>query len=113
MRKILTYICCIIAVSICLFSYTLKAQTATTKTIVKGKLIDSKTKESLIGATVIEQDNDKRTVTGVVTDIDGNFALPVKSTAIKLCFRILVINHRYFPLEPERFSILQWYQTGN
>lgn len=98
MRKILTYICCIIAVSICLFSYTLKAQTATTKTIVKGKLIDSKTKESLIGATVIEQDNDKRTVTGVVTDIDGNFALPVKSTANKIVFSYIGYKPQILPI---------------
>ncbi|WP_255563457.1 SusC/RagA family TonB-linked outer membrane protein [Mucilaginibacter rivuli] len=66
--------------------------------MVKGKLLDSRTKESLIGATVIEQDNDKRTVTGTVTDIDGNFAISVKSTANKIVFSYIGYRTQIFPI---------------
>ncbi|MBC8053911.1 MAG: SusC/RagA family TonB-linked outer membrane protein [Sphingobacteriaceae bacterium] len=45
--------------------------------IVKGKIIDSKDKQPIIGVSVVELDKDKRTVRGVMTDIDGNYALPV------------------------------------
>ncbi|HJY21817.1 MAG TPA: TonB-dependent receptor plug domain-containing protein, partial [Hanamia sp.] len=37
-----------------------------------------------VGASVTEQDNDQRTVTGVATDIDGNFAIRVKNIAHKI-----------------------------
>ena len=84
MRKILTYISCILAVSACLISFQLKAQVAATRILIKGKVVDAKDKSAIIGASVQEQDNDKRTVTGVATDIDGNFALTVKSTSNKL-----------------------------
>lgn len=81
MRKILTHICCIIALSVCIG----KSVQAQEKILIKGKVIDEN-KQGIIGASVIEQDNDKRTVTGVATDIDGNFALPVKSVNNKISF---------------------------
>lgn len=51
---------------------------ATTPLIVRGKITDKVDKLAIIGASVVELDKDKRTVTGVVTDIDGNYALKIK-----------------------------------
>lgn len=48
--------------------------------IIRGQVLDAITKEPLMGTTVIEQDAEKRTITGVVTDFDGNFAMLVKNT---------------------------------
>jgi TonB-linked SusC/RagA family outer membrane protein len=59
------------------------AQTAE-KILIKGRIIDVKDKLPVIGATVIEQDKDKRTVTAQTTDIDGNFSIKVTSTSNKL-----------------------------
>lgn len=57
-------------------------ETANAQTItVRGRVIDAKDKEPVIGASVIEVDKDRRTVTGVTTDIDGNFALRVSNPA--------------------------------
>lgn len=42
---------------------------------VRGKIIDRNDKLPIIGASVIEQDKEKRTVRGVITDINGNFAI--------------------------------------
>jgi len=50
------------------------AQTAE-KILVKGRVTDSRDKLPVIGATVIEQDKDGRTISGQATDIDGNFVL--------------------------------------
>lgn len=50
----------------------------TTPLIVRGKITDKVDKLAIIGASVVELDKDKRTVTGVVTDIDGNYALKIK-----------------------------------
>ena len=60
-----------------------QAQTAE-KILIKGRIIDVKDKLPVIGATVIEQDKDKRTVTAQTTDIDGNFSIKVTNTANKL-----------------------------
>jgi len=98
MRKILTYTGCIFALSVCLVNFSLKAQTVAAKILVKGKLIDAKTKETLIGATVVEQDADKRNVTGTVTDIDGNFVLSVKNTANKIQFSYIGYTTQSFTI---------------
>ncbi|SEW20393.1 TonB-linked outer membrane protein, SusC/RagA family [Chitinophaga sp. YR573] len=49
------------------------------KITVRGKVLDAGTKLPVIGASVVELDKDKRTVAGVVTDIDGNFALRISN----------------------------------
>lgn len=57
----------------------LRAQNAD-RTTVRGKVIDAKDKQAVIGASVVELDKDKRTISGTTTDIDGNFALRVTNT---------------------------------
>lgn len=59
------------------------------KFLIKGRVIDSKDNLPVIGATVVEQDKDKRTVTGAATDIDGNFAIKVSDASHKLSISIL------------------------
>lgn len=51
---------------------------------VRGKVIDSKDKQVIPGASVVEVDKDKRTVNGVSTDIDGNFVLRISDPANKI-----------------------------
>lgn len=57
--------------------------------LITGKIIDSKDKSAIIGATVIEQDRDKRTISGITTDIDGNFALRITNPANRLVISYL------------------------
>jgi TonB-linked SusC/RagA family outer membrane protein len=84
MKKIFIYIFyCLASVSTLLVSFAAQAQTAD-KILIKGKVTDAADKSAVIGASVIEQDNDKRTVTGVATNIDGEFAIKVSNTANKL-----------------------------
>lgn len=64
------------------------AQTAE-KILIKGRIIGSKDKLPVIGATVIEQDLDKRTVTGVATNIDGEFAIRISDVNHKLVVSII------------------------
>ncbi|MEO5911638.1 MAG: SusC/RagA family TonB-linked outer membrane protein, partial [Pelobium sp.] len=54
------------------------------KVIVRGKVIDSKDKSTVIGASVFETDKDGRTVSGTQTDIDGNYALRVSDMTNKI-----------------------------
>lgn len=51
---------------------------------VKGKVIDKKDKQPIIGASVVLVDKDKRVVKGVSTDIDGNYSLPVADKSYRI-----------------------------
>ncbi|MFI1773416.1 SusC/RagA family TonB-linked outer membrane protein [Thalassobellus citreus] len=57
--------------------------------VIRGQVLDASDKLPLPGATVIEQDAEKRTITGVITDFDGNFAIRVKSTSNQLVISTL------------------------
>ena len=59
-------------------------QAQTQYVTIRGKVIDRKDKLPVIGASVVELNKDKRTVTGVSTDIDGNFAIRVSNTENQL-----------------------------
>jgi len=60
------------------------AQTGNKTFLVRGQVIDSGDKLSIPGATIAEQDADNRTISGAVSDIDGNFAIRVKDPNNKL-----------------------------
>jgi len=80
MEKIYTrlFFFCILLITAAAGSNAVKAQTTAPAT-VRGKITDKKDRAPLIGVTVVEIDKEKRTVGGVSTDIDGNFALKPKS----------------------------------
>lgn len=84
MKKYLYIFYCIASVSTLLLSSSLKAQAPGDKILIKGKVTDAADKSAVIGSSVIEQDNDKRTVTGVATNIDGEFAIKISNPANKL-----------------------------
>jgi TonB-linked SusC/RagA family outer membrane protein len=67
-------ICCFLTALILSVTGSAWAQ-GTQRIVVQGKVIDAKTKETIIGASVLELDKDKRIVRGVSTDINGNYAL--------------------------------------
>ena len=52
--------------------------------LVRGQVFDAGDNQTIPMATVAEQDAENRTVGGVVTDIDGNFAIRVKNPNNKL-----------------------------
>lgn len=76
-------------VILCLFSIKNSYAQTAEKILIQGRIIDSKDKLPVIGATVIEQDQDNRTVTGVATNIDGEFALKVSNTSHKLVISMI------------------------
>lgn len=55
--------------------------------IIRGTVIDSDTKETLIGITVVEIDKNERTLSGTATNLDGNYTLKLsgrKETRIRI-----------------------------
>ncbi|WP_281336668.1 SusC/RagA family TonB-linked outer membrane protein [Flavobacterium eburneipallidum] len=53
-------------------------------TIVRGQVVDSGDNLPIPAATVVEQDAENRTVGGVMSDADGNFAIQIKNPNNKL-----------------------------
>ncbi|WP_231425167.1 SusC/RagA family TonB-linked outer membrane protein [Pedobacter sp. Leaf250] len=51
---------------------------------VKGKVIDKKDRQPIIGASVTIVDKDRRVIKGVSTDIDGNYSLPVNDKTYRI-----------------------------
>ncbi len=69
-----------------------------TPAVIKGKVVESATGETLIGVTVIEINDLNRTLNGTVTDINGNFALRLTAPETK-------IKISYLGYRSEEFSI--------
>ncbi|MBS1563280.1 MAG: SusC/RagA family TonB-linked outer membrane protein, partial [Bacteroidetes bacterium] len=63
-----------------------QAQDAGTGTIIRGKVIDKKDKAPIQHVSVAEIDKDNRTLRGVTTDIDGNYALKLTNPNSKIMF---------------------------
>jgi TonB-linked SusC/RagA family outer membrane protein len=60
------------------------AQQTSATLLVRGQVIDAGDNQTIPMATIAEQDAENRTVGSTVTDIDGNFAIKVKSLNNKL-----------------------------
>ncbi len=66
--------------------------------LVRGQVIDASDNLSIPGATIVEQDAENRTVTGVISDIDGNFAIRVKNPNNKLYVSTIGYKSRVVPI---------------
>ena len=64
-----------------LFSSQLDSNAQSNK-IIRGTILEVSTGEPVIGATVVEYDDDNRIISGAVTDVNGNFQISVKDPDI-------------------------------
>ncbi len=71
--------CSLIFVVICAANHASAQTTSGQNPLIRGQVLDSETGVPVLGATVIEKDTDNRTITGVATDMDGEFAIRIKN----------------------------------
>lgn len=69
------------------------------KHIVRGRIIDKNENETVIGANVIEYDEDNRIINGTITDVNGNFVLEMKDPNHVL--RISMIGYETKEVTPD------------
>lgn len=112
MKKIFTCIGFLIVLSPLFISKPVNAQAVTEKIVIKGKITDAKDKSTIIGASVIEQDNDKRTVTGVATNIDGDFVIKISSAANKLSVSFIGYQTQVLAIGTRRVFNVQLVPSG-
>ncbi|PTQ98136.1 TonB-linked SusC/RagA family outer membrane protein [Mucilaginibacter yixingensis] len=87
---------------VCLCISTLAHAQTAEKILIKGRVVDAKDKLPVIGATVSEQDADKRTINAIATDIDGNFALKINNPANKIVISIISYKTLSLPIGTRR-----------
>jgi hypothetical protein len=73
--------------------------------ILKGKIVDKATEAGLIGVTVIEVNDQNRTLSGTVTDRTGSFAL--KLSGMEALIRISYIGYRTEDLKISGLAFLE------
>ena len=69
-----------------LFCISANAQDAPAKLIVRGTVTDKKDNSPVAHVSITEMDADGRTIRGVSSDIDGNFALKINNSRDKISF---------------------------
>lgn len=67
-------------------------------TVVRGQVVDIADNLPIPGATVIEQDSENRTITGAITDVDGNFAIHFKNPNNKLLISNIGYKSKVVPI---------------
>jgi TonB-linked SusC/RagA family outer membrane protein len=77
------------------FHFAAKTEKSNDNQKIKGKVIDAKTGESIIGATIAV----KGTTSGTITDIDGNFSISVPDTNAILVVSYVGYNQQELPVK--------------
>jgi TonB-linked SusC/RagA family outer membrane protein len=84
MRKIITNLLYCLSITLILLAPLPSLAQAAKTYVLRGQVVDSSDKLPIPGATVVVQDAEKRTVNGVLTDINGNYAVIIKNPDHKL-----------------------------
>ena len=85
-----------------------------TSAVIKGKVVEAGTGETLIGVIVAEINEQNRTLNGTITDANGNFALRLISTNNKIkvsyigykTIEFSISGRTYFEVKLEEESLL-------
>jgi len=89
MRKIFTSIFFLILTITLFLNEKVSAQNAAERLLIRGKVVDRQDKSGIPGVSVYEIDNDRRTIAGVTTDLEGNYALRVSSPSNRIVFSFI------------------------
>lgn len=74
---------------ICLFLFREVPAFGQERIMVRGTVTDKKDKSPLVGVTVVEMDSEGRVVSGVATDLNGDYALRIKNPNNKIGFSFI------------------------
>ncbi|WP_407425804.1 SusC/RagA family TonB-linked outer membrane protein [Arcticibacter sp.] len=79
MRNFFIYMFCSVVAVLILSNGISSAQAPSERITIRGKVTDKQDKQPVIGASVVELDKDGRTISGISTDIEGNFVLRISN----------------------------------
>jgi len=90
---------------IALFSFAVA--TAQEKTIIRGRVIDSTDKSTVIGANVVEYDKDNRVINGTITNVNGDFVLTMKDKANVVKVSVIGYKPQVVKIEPGKSIMVE------
>jgi TonB-linked SusC/RagA family outer membrane protein len=88
--------------NIILLIFSITSVFAQEKALIRGTVISAQDKLPLIQASIVERDNDNRTVASTVTNLDGNFSLNVTDTKNKLVVSYIGYKTKEIPIGTNR-----------
>ena len=101
MKKIKSAILLIIA--LCSF-FTVVAQQ---KTILRGRVIDSSDKTTIIGANVVEYDKENRVVNGTITNVNGDFVLQMRDPSNVVKISVIGYKPQEIEVDPSKSIMVE------
>ncbi len=96
MKKIKTAI--LLFVILLNFSFVLAQE----KTTIRGRVIDSRDKTTVIGANVVEYDKDSRVINGTITNVNGDFVLTLKDPTNAVKVSMIGYKAREIKVDPTK-----------
>jgi TonB-linked SusC/RagA family outer membrane protein len=99
MKKIKTVI--VLIISLCHF-FTANAQK---ETIIRGRVFDKSDNTTIVGANVVEYDDQERVINGTTTDVNGDFVLEMQDTSNTI--RVSVIGYKAQEIEVDPSKTLK------
>ena len=96
MKKIKSIIFIILA--LCSFTTVFAQQ----KTIIRGRVIDSADKSTIIGANIVEYDKDNRVINGTITNVNGDFVLTMKDPKNTVKVSVIGYKQKEIKVDPSK-----------
>ena len=69
------------------------------KVVIRGRVIDKSDRSTVIGANIIEFDNENRVINGTITNVNGDFVLEMRNSANNI--RVSVIGYNSKEVKPD------------
>ena len=101
MKKIKSAIFLII--TLCSFTTVFAQQ----KTIIRGRVIDSSDKTTIIGANIVEYDKENRVINGTTTNVNGDFVLQMKDPSNIVKISVIGYKPQEIKVDPNKSIIIE------
>lgn len=101
MKKIKTAI--ILVVSVFSFLHVFAQQ----ETIIRGRVIDTNDKTTIIGANVVEYDEEDRVINGTITNVNGDFVLKLNDPSHTVRVSVIGYKAKEIPVDPTQSIMVE------
>ena len=77
------------------------------KVVIRGRVLDSSDKTTVIGANIVEYDSDNRVVGGTITNVNGDFVLEMRSASNKVLVSVIGYNSKEIKPDPSKTIMVE------
>ena len=77
------------------------------KTIIRGRVIDSGDKTTIIGANIVEYDSDNRVVNGTITNVNGDFVLEMRNAQNIVKVSVIGYKQQEIKVDPNKSIMVE------